>query len=253
MNNELISIIIPVYNVESYIDETINSVLNQTYSNWELICIDDCSTDNSYMLLQNYENKDPRIKILKNEYNQGPSKTRNKGVQLAKGRYITFLDSDDIWNQNKLFKQYTFMKENHYEFTFTSYNLMKFNGELLNKEVHVPTKIDYNGLLKNTVISTITVMISSDLKEKIVMPENISNGEDMAAWLNVLKNIKYAYGLDEVLSSYRQVNNSLSSGLKNKLTRMWYVYREVEKISLLKSIKYYVFYIFNVLRKRKNT
>ena len=250
-NNDLISIIIPVYNVDKYIDETIKSILNQDYTNWELICVDDCSSDNSLDILRKYEKNNPRIRVFENEVNCGPSKTRNKGLFHARGNYITFLDSDDYWYKDKLSKQYTFMKENNYYFTFTGYDLADEKGRPLNKIVQVPERINYEELLQNTVISTITVMIDSRFKDQLIMPENISNGEDMAAWLNLLKTIDYAYGLNQILSTYRQVNNSLSSGIKNKLTRMWYVYRKVEKLSLFYSIRLYIKYIINVLRKRK--
>lgn len=251
MSDELISVIIPVYNVEKYIENTIKSVQAQTYTNWELICVDDCSTDNSFFILKELEKKDNRIKVYKNKQNSGPSKTRNFGIKISKGNYIAFLDSDDTWYKDKLQKQYNFMKINNFDFSFTSYDLSDANGNALKKEVHVPSMINYNELLKNTVISTITVMVLSKYRNDLLMPEEYSNGEDMATWLKLLKKIDYAYGLDEVLSTYRQVRNSLSSGIKNKLTRIWCVYRNIEEISFIKSSYYYIIYIFNVIQKRK--
>lgn len=253
MNNPLISVIIPVFNVEPYICSTLDGLLNQTYSNWEAILIDDCSTDDSYSIMKKYEKKDPRFKCFKNEKNSGPSFSRNKGLDICKGMYITFLDSDDVWKCDKLEIQIRFMTENKYMFSFTGYDLIDEHGCSLNKRVCVPEKICYNQLLKNTIISTITVMIHNSLKKDVYMPESFSNGEDMAAWLNLLKKVDYAYGINKPLSSYRQVSNSLSHGVKNKLTRMWILYREIEHLSMIKSIYNYIFYIINVLRKRRKT
>ena len=251
--NPLVSIIIPVYNVEKYIEETVRSVIGQTYLNWELILIDDGSSDQTYQILQDFT--DERIKIYQNDKNRGPSYTRNRGLSLAKGEYIAFLDSDDLWEKEKLSKQLNFMQKNHHSFTFTSYKLVDEQGQDIHRVVHVPEKVNYQELLCNTVISTITVMFESKLKQYLQMPENIENGEDFSAWLNVLKHIPYAYGLDCVLSSYRQVSSSLSHdrGMGNRLKRVWYVYRKIEKISYTRSLMFLLKYSFNTLKKRTSS
>ena len=253
MKNDLISIIIPVFNVEKYIADTINCILNQSYQNWEAILVDDCSTDGTIEIIKSFALNDSRIKLIVLETNSGPSTARNVGLDQARGNYIAYLDSDDLWMDNKLMDQLNFMKKENIKCSFTSYNLVDCNGNKLNREVHVPYKVNYNDLLGNTVISTITVMIEVSLKEYLKMPENYNNGEDLATWLNILKHENFAYGLDSVLSSYRQVDNSLSSGIINRLTRIWKVYRNIEKLTIHKSITLYFRYIWNNLRKRKKS
>lgn len=249
--NDLVSIIVPVYNAEKFIEETINSVLNQTYSNWELVLVNDCSTDNSSNIINNYLRKDSRIKLHNNIKNSRAAVSRNNGITESHGKYICFLDADDKWEKEKLEKQINFMKEKDCAFSFTSYEFADDKCIPNGKKVHVPEKINYKQALKNTTIWTSTVMFDMDklTKEDIYMP-NVTRGQDTATWWKVLKKIDYAYGLDEILSYYRRTNESLSANKFVALKRTWNLYRNVEHLSLPSSIYNFIIYCFNAIRRR---
>lgn len=247
---ELVSIIVPVYNAERFIDETISTVLDQTYENWELLLVNDCSTDNSEKLIQKYL-KDSRIKLLNNKVNSRAAISRNNGIKAAKGRYICFIDADDKWDKNKLERQIKFMEEKECAFSFTSYEFADENCVPNGKQVHVPEIISYKQALKNTTIWTSTVMFDMNKlsKEDIYMP-NVTRGQDTATWWKVLRKINYAYGLDEVLSFYRRTNDSLSANKFVALKRTWNLYRNVEHLNLFSSIYNFIWYCFNAVKRR---
>jgi len=247
---EVVSIIIPVYNAARFIKETIDNVKEQTYKNWELLLVDDCSTDESSEIIQSYVTQDDRIKYVKLEKNSGAAQARNKGIELANGRYICFLDADDKWENTKLEKQVDFMKENGYEFTFTSYEFADKDCKPVGKKVVVPKTINYKQALKNTTISTITVMFDMTKlsKEQIYMP-NVES-EDTACWWKILKTGITAYGLPEVFSFYRRSENTLSSNKLKAIKRTWNLYRKVEKFNVFKSAYNFCFYAVNAVRRR---
>ncbi|EQH75159.1 glycosyl transferase 2 family protein [Clostridioides difficile DA00307] len=167
MKKNLVSIITPMYNSEKFIEATIKSVLNQTYQEWEMLIIDDCSTDNSPNIVKSYMQQDSRIKCIKTETNKGVSNARNLALSKATGQFIAFLDSDDQWNSSKLEKQVNFMLENDYVISFTSYELMDENDKKLNKVIKVPPNVDYRRLLKGNILGCLTVVIDKsklDLK-----------------------------------------------------------------------------------------
>lgn len=245
----LVSIITPVYNAEKFIEKTIKSVQIQTYTNWEMILVDDLSQDNSGEIIKKIQKNDNRIKYIKLKENSGAAVARNTAIENANGRYIAFLDSDDLWKRNKLEKQISFMKENNCGFTFTSYEIMSEEGINLNKIVQVPKKINYDGLLKNTIIGCLTVVIDRKLVGDFGMPL-IRKGQDTATWLKILKNYEYAYGINENLANYRLVKRSISSNKIGALKRTWNTYRNVEKLSLIKSCYVFICYIINAIKKR---
>lgn len=248
--NDLVSIIVPVYNAEKFLKDTINTVLSQTYNNWELILIDDCSTDNSKDLIEKYVKKDARINYFKQEKNGGPAFARNKGIELSNGRYICFLDADDLWEKEKIEKQVNFMNETDSAFSFTGYEFTDENGKPNGKKVFVPNTINYNQALKNTTIWTSTVMFDmSKLSKKDVYMPNVKS-EDTACWWKVLKKIDFAYGLNEVLSFYRRTHGTLSSNKIEAIKRIWNLYRNVEKTGFLKSITNFICYAFNAVKRR---
>ena len=249
MNEPLVSIITPVYNAEMFLSDTIKSVQNQTYKNWEMLLVDDCSKDNSAQIIKEFQKYDDRIKYIKLEKNSGASVSRNTGIKNAKGRFIAFVDSDDIWKPEKLEVQVKYMLENNLGFTFTSYRYMKEDGELTNKVAKAPSKINYNGLLKNTIIGCSTVVIDTDIVEAFEMPL-VRRGQDTATWLQILRKEKYAYGIDKDLVYYRLVGESLSSNKIIALKRTWNTYRNVEKLGLIKSSYVFCFYVFNAIKKR---
>lgn len=249
MNEPLVSIITPVYNAERFLSDTIKSVQNQTYKNWEILLIDDCSKDNSAQIIKEFQKYDNRIKYIKLKKNSGASVSRNEGIRNAKGRFIAFVDSDDIWKPEKLEIQIKYMLKENLGVTFTSYRYMKENGELTNKIAKAPSKINYNGLLKNTIIGCSTVVIDKDIVDYFEMPL-VRRGQDTATWLQILRKEKYAYGIEQDLVNYRLVGESLSSNKIIALKRTWNTYRNVEKLGLLKSSYVFCFYVFNAIKKR---
>jgi len=246
-----VSVIIPVYNAEIYLHETILSLQNQTFSNWEAIFVDDCSTDNSVELIKNYAKTDTRIKLLKNKVNSYAALTRNKGITAATSRYIAFLDADDLWEPTKLDRQITFMNRANCAFSFTGYEYADKNGKPNGKKVRVPKTITYKQALKNTTIWTSTVMLDMHklTKEEIYMP-NIRRGQDTATWWKILKKIDYAYGLDSVLSYYRRTNDSLSANKLTALKRTWLIYRDVENLGIIESSYSFMWYVHRAVLRR---
>ncbi|APZ49225.1 glycosyl transferase [Jeotgalibaca sp. PTS2502] len=249
MTEELVSIVTPVFNAEKYIADTIQSVLNQTYENIELLLVDDCSRDLSREIIESLAINDSRIRYIRLQENSGAAVARNTGIKNAKGRYIAFIDSDDMWKADKLKKQLTFMQENDYPFTYTSYETITEEGHLKKGTVNVPEKISYTGLLKNTAIACSTVLIDREIIGDFRMPL-VRKGQDTATWLLLLRNIPYAYGLNEVLTSYRKVPGSISSNKVDALKRTWNTYYRLEKLPFPKAAYYFSWYVWNALRKR---
>ena len=246
--NELVSIITPCYNSEKFLDECISSVLNQTYQNWEMLIVDDNSSDNSSILINSYSKKDERIKPLYLNDNIGAAMARNKAISKAKGKYLAFLDSDDVWLPKKLEIQTNFMKKNNYSFVFSSYSVIS-DDEKPNYTISVPEKITYKRYLKNTIIGCLTVMLDKEKFKKIEMP-NLRSSHDMALWLNLLKQEKYAYGIAQDLAIYREHKSSNTSNKFRAIYDVWNVYRKHEKLNLFYSIYNFVFYAINAFIKR---
>ena len=244
-----VSIITPVYNSEKFIKDTVESVLKQTYENWEMILVDDCSSDNSENIVKEFLDKDDRIKYIKLEENSGAAIARNKAIEMSTGRFIAFLDSDDIWAYNKLEKQINFMTKNNIGFSFTSYETMKEDGTKTGNIVRAPKIVDYEYLLRNTIIGCLTVVIDKEIVGDIRMPL-LRTRQDFATWLSILKKGHKAYGIDEILSSYRLVEGSISSNKVKAAKRNWYVYRNVEKLSFIKSAYVFTGYTYNAIKKR---
>lgn len=249
MIDNLVSIVTPVYNAEKYLSQAIESVINQTWDKWELLLIDDCSKDSSADLINKYASLDDRIKYIKMNENSGAARTRNIGIENAKGRYVAFLDSDDIWLPNKLERQLKLMNENNYAFVFTSYRYMLNDSSLTDKVARAPKQIDYEGLLKNTIIGCSTVLLDRYLVGDFRMT-NVRKGQDTATWLQILKKIDYAYGIYDDLVYYRISSTSLSHNKVNAIKRTWNTYRNIEKLSLAKAIYVFCFYAFNAVKKR---
>lgn len=248
MKKDLISIVTPVYNAAKFLDDTINSVLNQTYENFELLFVNDCSTDNSVEIIKKY--KDKRIRLINNKINSGAATSRNNGIKEAQGKYLCFLDADDLWSKFKLEKQLNFMKENDCAFSFTGYEFADETGKPNGKKVYIPRTINYKQALKNTTIFTSTVMfdMTKISKELIMMP--IVKSEDTATWWKILRNNYTAFGLNEILSYYRRSSGTLSSNKIEAIKRIWNLYRNVEKLNVFYSFYNFCFYAFNAIRRR---
>lgn len=230
---DLVSIIMPAYNCDDFIGTTLESIIAQTYKNWELIIIDDCSTDNTFQIVKVYSLKDTRIKYHKLDINSGAAVARNKAIDLANGKYMAFLDSDDVWFPEKLSKQIEFMRINNYSFSCTSYTKIDDKGNFLNRIIEAKIKSDYNGLLK-TCPGNSTVIYDAEVLGKFKIP-NIKKRNDYVMWLQVIKKSKYLYGLKEPLGSHRIRSGAISSKKSSLVSYHWKVYREIEKLSLVKS------------------
>lgn len=238
-----ISIITPTYNSLQFIDNTIQSILNQSYTNWELLITDDCSTDGTWDLLKQYTFKDNRIKIFQLEKNSGPGVARNHSIKQATGRFIAFCDSDDVWLPDKLEKQVNFLTKNDLAFTFSSYQKIDESGKKKGIIKSVD-KITYTALLKTCPIGCLTAIYDTEKIGKIYMPE-IRKRQDYGLWLKILKLIGSTRGMPEVLANYRERSNSVSS---NKFVAAKYHYRvlrEVGKVPMFKSWYYFLHYTFN--------
>jgi len=241
--NKLVSIITPAYNCAKYISATVISVLKQDYNNWELIIIDDFSTDNTKEIIQEFVEKDKRIKYFLLESNYGTATARNKGIEQANGHYIAFLDSDDLWVENKLSNQIKFMESNTYAFTCTDYEQINEEGQLLNKRIKTKSKTNYNGVLLSCPVGNSTVIYDVSKLGKFKIP-NIRKRNDDALWLQILKKEKYIYGLGEVLMYYRVRHNSISSNKFKLIKYHWKLYRDIERLSIIRSIFHICCWIF---------
>ena len=249
--NQTVTIITPSYNSSKYILDTINSVQYQTYKNWEMLIVDDASTDNTVNIIKNFCKIDSRIKLISLKRNVGPGAARTLAVQRASGRYVAYLDADDIWMPQKLERQIKFMQDNKYAFSCTSYEVINDSGKSLNKFIHMPKRLDYLNFLKNNILQTVGIMV--DLKyieKKLLFMPNIRIGEDAATWLQILKSGKICFGLDEILAKYRRTSKSLSSNKIKSVLGTWRMYRKVVKLPLLFSIYCFTKYIILAIKKR---
>lgn len=250
-NSSLVSIVVPVYNSEKFINDTIKTIIDQTYENWELLLVDDCSADKSVKIIKEYQHKDKRIKLFSNSKNSGAAVSRNKGIEESRGRYIAFLDADDLWEPKKLEKQVTFMQEKDCAFSFTGYEFADSAGKPNGKRVSVPSTLNYRQALKNTTIWTSTVMLDiSKLSKQVVSMPNVRRGQDTATWWKILKKIDNAHGIDEVLSYYRRTDESLSANKLTALKRTWNLYRNVESLGIFASTYNFFWYVYNAVMRR---
>lgn len=244
---KLISIVMPSYNSALTIKESIDSVLSQTYKNWELLITDDCSSDDTLAILHGYSQSDSRIRIFQNEENSGAGVSRNKSIEMASGVYIAFLDSDDIWMPEKLEKQVEFMDKNGYALTYTSYQKFDKNGP--GKIISPPLTVNYSELLYSNVIGCLTAMYDVDKLGKQYMPL-IRKRQDMGLWLKILKTCNQAYCLPEVLALYRS-DTGMTQNKINASIYQWRFYREVVQLGVLSSLWYFSWYIVKGLIKHK--
>jgi glycosyltransferase involved in cell wall biosynthesis len=252
MTSNLVSIITATYDSFESIDATYQSIKSQSHKNWEWLITDDCSSDKTFNLLQKIAESDPRVKLFKNEINSGAAVTRNVSISHAKGEFIAFIDSDDIWVPTKLQRQLFFMEEKNIDFSFTAYELINEQGVTLGKKVdaiHLASFTYEDMLRKRATLGCSTVMLRSNSFEDIFMPL-LRTGQDYAAWLKLLKPGKKAYLLNEVLSYYRIMPNSISRNKFKKAKRQWQIYREIENLPLLKSVVCFCFYAWHAVFRK---
>lgn len=244
---DLVSIIMPAYNCEDFIEDSIKSIQSQYYNRWELIVINDCSIDRTESIVSELMINDDRIKLINLEKNSGAAIARNTGIKYAKGQYIAFLDSDDLWFPHKLAVQISTMKENNFSFTCTSYNKIDQEGKSLNRIIKSKPKSSYNNLL-HTCPGNSTVVYDAQALGKFFI-DNIKKRNDYVMWLKVIKEANYLYGIDEVLSSHRIRTDSISSNKFSLVHYHWIVYRDIEELSFFRSIYLVCFWIIVTVLK----
>lgn len=229
----LVSIVMPVYNCEKYIGETIECLLAQSYTAWELNAVDDCSTDRSAEIIKQYAAKDARIRYFKLNKNSGAAVARTRSIQEANGKYLAFLDADDYFLPDKLLKQVEFMEKGGYAFSCTDYACMTEQGDLTGKVVRCRKKCNYNNCVWLNPIGNSTVMINVEKIGKVTVP-NVRKRNDFALWLKILREkTDYVYGLQETLTYYRLMENSISSNKTKLIKHQYRLFRDVEHFSVL--------------------
>ncbi len=246
----LVSIVMPSYNTAKYITETIESVLNQTYPFWELIIVDDCSTDDTDRVVKPYlENE--RVRYLKNNYNSGAAVSRNYALREAKGKWIAFLDSDDVWLPEKLEKQIEFMLTNNYHFSYTNYEEIDEESKPLNVFVTGPKKITKQGMFNYCWMGCLTVMYDAEVVG-VIQIEDIKKNNDYAMWLKVCRKAK-CYLLNEQLAKYRKRSCSISRhGVKTLIGWHYKLWHEAEERSSLVALWYTAWnLVFGLYKKMK--
>lgn len=233
---ERVSIVVPVYNAAAYLKETVEMVKRQSFTDWELILVDDHSTDGSGKVMEALAAEETRIVLLQQaEGVKGAANARNLGTRQASGRYIAFLDADDVWKQDKLAKELAFMEEKNAAFVFCAYEFGDEAAAGTGRIVHVPKQLTYQRALSRTVIFTSTVLFDLTKIEKKLLYMPDVKSEDTATWWQVLCAGYTAYGLDENLVVYRRPKKSLSSNKAAAIGRIWNLYRRQEGLSAVKS------------------
>ena len=250
MNKSLVTIITPSYNCSKFISDTVNSVLSQSYSNWEMIIVDDCSTDNSVEIIERITGDNPKIKLIKLENNVGSAQSRNAALEVASGRFIAFLDSDDIWYTDKLEKQVEFMLKRKAPISFTSYELIDENGVSKNHIIHSVEKLTQIDYLKNTIIGFSTSMIDTQMVGNSFRMMDIRTRQDASLWITLLGKGFIAQGINEVLMKYRVHSQSISANKVKAAKQVWNLYFNLHGLGFLKSIYCFSFYVFNAVKKR---
>lgn len=244
----LVTIITPCYNSADFIIPTINSVLEQTYPNWELIVIDDCSKDNTCQIIEEFAKQQNNISLIKLEKNGGVANARNIGLEQAKGKYIAFLDSDDIWMKDKLTKQVTYMEEKGLPMTFCAYNRINEEGDVISRKIQAPFSVNYRQLLSHNVI-----IFSTSLALRSVIGATRfkkAGHEDWIFWLDIFKKPFNGYGINEPLVLYRIRKGSVSANKLKVIGFTWKILREHEKLGLLQSMYLFTKYAFATVWKR---
>lgn len=241
----------PTYNLAPFIAEAINSVMSQTYTNWELIIVDDGSKDNTKEIVKDLTSKSTKIRYISFEKNKGISKARNHGISLAKGQFLAFLDSDDVWLKEKLEIQTSFLiREKEASFVFSSYRRMSSNGKKVSSVIPAANRISRDELFKGNNIPLLTVIINREHFDQVQFNEKVKTCEDYCLWLDLLKKTPFAHGIDVDLARYRHVENSVSNGPTGCVLGVMYIYFYLEFESVFLSFNRFFQYAMNGVKKR---
>jgi teichuronic acid biosynthesis glycosyltransferase TuaG len=245
---DLVSVITPVYNAENFLTKTLRSVINQTYKNIEIILVDDCSKDNSAEIVNRFITDKTSIVYHLQDMNRGAGAARNKALELAKGQYVAFLDSDDVWLPQKIERQISLMKEKKIGFSYTAIEMIDENGKKIKSKRNIKETCDYKYLLRNTIIATSSVVVDRNILGDFRMPLR-RGGQDYATWLMVLRNGEIAYGINDVLCQYRVASGSLSSNKFKSIKQVWEIQTQDENIGEIKVIFHVCCFVINSLKK----
>lgn len=247
----LVSIITAAYNASNTIEDTFHSILNQSYQNWEWIIVNDCSKDDTQKVLEKISKQDKRVVIFTLDKNSGAAVARNKGIELAKGDYIAFLDADDLWKPEKLKKQIEFMENNHHTFSYSDYDVLLDDGSTT---TFFPKKTiaSYKSLLSSNYIGCLTAIYDCKSLGKIYFPLDAIKREDHALWLDILKKSEHAYKINESLAIYRLGSSSVSSNKKKMFKFQYLMFRKHERFSVFKSLWYTLLVTFNKMFRKYN-
>jgi len=243
-----VSIIIPAYNSGKYIDKTIKGIISQTYKDWEVIVIDDCSVDDTKEIVMKYQKTDKRIKYLQLDKNSGPAMARNMGIEKSNSRYIAFCDSDDIWMPEKLEKQLSEMEISKSVICFTSYTKMSEDGVITKSIVRAPCVVKYEDMLKSNYIGCSTAIYDTQICGKVYMP-NIIKRQDYGLWLKILKDGCLAIGLYDSYVYYRVRKGSVSGNKILAAKYHWKILREVAELPIYRAARYFLDYAINGIKK----
>lgn len=246
--DNMVSVITPVYNAERFISEMIESVLKQTYKSLEIILIDDCSSDSSAKIIQDYCKRYESIIYHLQEKNMGAAVARNRALELARGQYVAFLDSDDIWKPEKLERQIKLAQKKNATFLYTAIEMIDETGNVIKEKRNVEEQFNYKKLLKNTMLATSTIIVDRKQLGDFRMPLQRS-GQDYATWLQLLRNGAIAYGINEALVQYRVSRGSLSSNKFKSVKQVWQIQVNQEKISPIRATYNTCWFIWNALKK----
>lgn len=244
---DLVSIVTPAYNAARFLRETVASVQQQTCRDWEMIIVDDCSRDDTAVVIEELARKESRLRFVRQRVNSGPAAARNAALSAASGRFIAFLDSDDLWLPEKLQRQLGFMREVDAAFSFTRYRRISDDGSFCGSVVEVPPRLDYAALLKNTAIATSTVIVDRQRTGPFAMTQTYY--DDYVLWLELAKRGHVAHGLQQDLMRYRVVGKSVSRNKLRSARWVWHTYRNVQGLNWAKAVWCFMNYTFNALKK----
>lgn len=244
----LVSVVTPAYNAARFLERTIESVRAQTFPDWEMLIVDDGSTDATREIVQRAASHDARVRPLATPGRQGPGGARNRGIEEARGRFLAFVDADDLWLPEKLERQLAFMRDRRSAFSFTGYSIIDENDQPIGRPVRVPARLDYRGLLANTIIGCLTVMLDRETVDSPRMPD-LPQHEDLSLWFDILRTGVIAHGMPEILARYRIVRGSASRNKLRSALHVWKLYRERERLSLPRAAWCYAHYAWNAYRK----